>query len=66
MKSVYDYNKNIEIVTTPSGDKVITMNDEIWTSICNHIYDASKFQKKKGLPFIADDTFKLWQAIVNK
>ena len=66
MFDIYDFNNKIDIVTTPSGDKVITMNDEIWTLICNHIFDASEFQKQKGLQATGDNTFELWQAIVNK
>lgn len=66
MKSIYDYENNINIVTTPNGDKVITMNDAILTSIVNHIWDAGQYQSEKGLDATAEDTLKLWTALTSK
>ena len=66
MKSIYDYENNINITTTPNGDKVITMNEQILTAICNTIWDGGQYQSDKGLDATAEDTMKLWTALVNK
>ena len=36
--SIYDYEANINITTTPNGDKVLTMNDAIFTKIIKRQY----------------------------
>lgn len=61
--SIYDYEANINIATTPNGDKVLTMNDAIFTKIINDIYEASLSQDKKGLTAISRDTLNLWRAL---
>lgn len=61
--SIYDYEANINIITTSSGDKVITMNDAIFTKLINDIYEASKSQEKKGLTATSRDTMRLWNAL---
>lgn len=61
--SIYDYEANINIITTSSGDKVITMNDAIFTKIINDIYEASQSQEKKGLSATSRDTMRLWSAL---
>lgn len=61
--SIYDYEENINIITTSSGDKVITMNDAIFTKLINDIYEASKSQEKKGLSATSRDTMRLWNAL---
>lgn len=61
--SIYDYEANINIITTSSGDKVITMNDAIFTKLINDIYEASKSQEKKGLTSTSRDTMRLWNAL---
>ena len=66
MKRTYDYENNITITTTPKGDKVITVNEEILTLIINNIYDASELQKKEKHYYTAEDTKKLWQALIDK
>lgn len=66
MENIYDYAKNIKVVTTVSGDKVITMNEAIFTTIRNAIYDASEKQEKEGLQATADDLKKLWANLVDK
>ena len=63
---IYDYRRNINITTTPNGDKVITMNRQILVSIINHISDASDYQKSKGLDATAEDTKELWRALLEK
>lgn len=63
---MYDYEKNINIITTPSGDKVITMNQQILTVIENALFDAKLYQKSKGLDATAEDTQELWQALIDK
>ena len=49
-KDYFNYNKNISVVTTPNGDKVITMNSAVFNLIVNHLYDAAKLQEKEGHP----------------
>lgn len=61
--SIYDYEANINITTTPNGDKVLTMNDAIFTKIINDIYEASLSQDKKGLTATSRDTMRLWHAL---
>ena len=61
--SIYDYEANINITTTPNGDKVITMNDAIFTKLINDIYEASQSQDKKGFKATSRDTLRLWNAL---
>lgn len=61
--SIYDYEANINITTTPNGDIVLTMNDAIFTKIINDIYEASLSQDKKGLTETSRDTLNLWRAL---
>ena len=61
--SIYDYEANINIITTSSGDKILTMNDAIFTKLINDIYEASKSQEKKGLTETSRDTLRLWSAL---
>ena len=61
--SIYDYEANISIITTPNGEKDITMNDAIFTKIINDIYEASQSQEKKGLSATSRDTMRLWNAL---
>ena len=66
MKSLYDYNNNINVTTTPNGDTVITMNDAIFTEMLNAIYDGQVSQKAEGLVATAENTNKLWNALYDK
>lgn len=66
MKSIYDYQNNINIVTTPNGDKVITMNEAILTEICNLVWMGGEYQSSKGLNASAENTLKLWTALTDK
>lgn len=66
MKSLYDYDNNINIITTPNGDTVITMNEAIFTEMLNAIYDGQVAQKADGLTATAENTNKLWTALYDK
>ena len=66
MGNIYDYEKNIKVITTVNGDKVITMNKAIFTAIRNAIHDASERYEDKGLQATADDLKKLWASLVDK
>lgn len=57
---MYNYKDNITVTTTPNGDKVVTMNRSIFTTILNHLYDAYELQKNKGYTSTAEDTKELW------
>lgn len=62
-KSPYDYKANTNVVATPKGDIVITMNKAIYVKLLNDIYDASRLQEKEGHGAISEDTRSLWGAI---
>jgi hypothetical protein len=62
----YNYRKNISVVTTPNGDKVITMNSQVFDLLVNHLYDAAKLQKNEGHNATSDDTKELWSALMDK
>lgn len=66
MKDIYNYEKNITITKTVNGDVVMTMNEEILTSLLNHIWDAGQHQADKKLYATAEDTLKLWTALAEK
>ena len=48
MANIYDYANNIKVITTNGGDKVITMNEAIFTAIRNAIHDGSEYMEEKG------------------
>ena len=64
MGDIYNHKKNINIVTTPRGDKVITLTGSILTEICNHLYDAAERQKEMGLTATAGSTMELWKVMM--
>ena len=66
MGDIYNYEKNINITTTPNGDKVITMNRQILTSLINIVSDAADYRKLKGLDATSEDTKELWRALIDK
>lgn len=68
MKTIdyYNYQKNISVVTTPNGDKVITMNSQVFDLLVNHLYDAAKLQASEGHNATSEDTKKLWGALMDK
>lgn len=66
MNSLYDYENNITVNTTPNGDKVITMNSAIFTEILNSISDGQIWQKEKGYKATAEQTRQLWNALYDK
>lgn len=66
MKNIFDYNGNINVITTPNGDKIITMNQAIFDMIVNHLYDAAKLQEQEGYNATSEDTKKLWKTLLEK
>lgn len=66
MKNIYNYQANITVSTTATGDKVITMNEEIFTALLNHIYDGAEYQKGRHLDATAEDTMELWGVLKDK
>lgn len=64
MKNIYDYQNNIKVTTTPNGDKVITMNEEILTSIRNHLFEVADKYEAEGFKALAKDTMELWRALI--
>lgn len=66
MNDIYNYEKNIQVVKTVNGDIVLTMNNAIFTSLRNCIYDAADQRKEHGYGATADDTMKLWAALSDK
>lgn len=64
LKDIYNYQKNINVVTTTRGDKVVTMNREIFDVLVNHLYDAAKLQDIEEHHATAEDTRELWRALL--
>ena len=62
----YNYKKNISVVTTPNGDKVITMNSQVFDKLVNSLYDAVKLQVNEGHNATSEDTKELWEALMDK
>ena len=65
MENIYNYQENIKVITTSKGDKVITMNKEIFTMLCNRVWEASESQREHNYNNTAKDTLKLWDALMN-
>ena len=65
-KDYYNYRKNISVVTTPNGDKVITMNKEAFTLLVNHLDDAAKLQENEGHKATSEDTKELRRTLIDK
>lgn len=63
MENIYDYKNNINVITTPNGDKVITMNEAIYVELLNHVYDASRFQESQNRNATAKSTMEMWGAL---
>ena len=66
MKSMYNYKSNITVTTTVNGDKVITMNGEIFTELLNNLFEAHDSYVRRGLDGLADTTIELWKELRNK
>lgn len=66
MDNIYDYKNNINVITTPNGDKVITMNEAVYVELLNHLYDASVYQKSKNHNATAESTMEMWDALNDK
>ena len=66
MKNIYNYQDNITVSTTASGDKVITMNKEIFVSMLNDLFEAEESYEKRGLKSLSDDTIDLWRSLKGK
>lgn len=63
---MYDYNKNVNVITTPNGDKVVTMNEQTFDVIVNALYDAARYQDGNGNDATARDLDKLRQVLCEK
>lgn len=61
MKSIYDYANNVKVMTTVNGDKVITMNDAIFTTLIVNLYEAKAQQKQD----MRDATADMTQCLIN-
>lgn len=61
MTDIYNCERNVKVVTTPNGDKVITMNREIFTSLIVNLYEGKAHQKQDGRDATADTT----QCLIN-
>ena len=60
---IYDYERNVSVATTPNGDKVITMNSAILTSIIVALYEAVERQREDGRKATADTTLRIIEAL---
>lgn len=66
MENIFNYEKNIKVVKTAGGEKVVVMNDAIFTTIRNAIYDAAEYRKQQGYDATADDTMRLWAVLCDE
>lgn len=66
MKSIYNYQTNITVSTTATGDKVITMNKEILTELLNDLYEAHDSYIQRDLKGLGENTLELWSALKGK
>ena len=66
MKSLYDYENNINVITTPNGDKVITLNQAIFDQLVNTLYDGADLQLQEGHEATAHFTKILWRTLCDK
>ena len=60
---MYGYKENINVITTPSGDKVITMNKATLTSVIVALYEGMENQKADGRTATAEATLELIEAL---
>lgn len=61
--SIYDYANNVKVVTTVNGDKVITMNDAIFTTMICDLYEAKEMQQQDNRKATAETTQELIDAL---
>lgn len=61
--SIYDYANNVKVMTTVNGDKVITMNDAIFTSMICNLYEARERQYSENRDATAATTQELIDAL---
>jgi hypothetical protein len=66
MKSIYNYQTNITVSTTATGDKVITMNKEIFTELLNNLFEAHDSYMQRDLKGLGENTLELWSALKGK
>ena len=59
----YNYKANIKVVTTSNGDKVITMNSQIYVALLNNLYDAHYHHEEHNRQLLADNVIKMWKAL---
>lgn len=64
MEDIYNYGKHVKVVTTPSGDKVITMNDAIFTSMIIALYEGKEHQEQDDRDATAKTTLRLINALL--
>lgn len=63
---LFDYKNNIKVITTVNGDKVISFNKEIYTTLLNAIYDATEYHLEHNRKATADDLIDLWNVLRDK
>lgn len=59
----YNYKKHINVITTPNGDKVITMNSQIYVELLNDLYASHRYYEEQGHNGTADSAIKMWRAL---
>lgn len=64
MEDIYNYRKHVKVVTTPSGDKVITMNEAIFTSMIIALYEGKEHQEQDNRDATAKSTLRLINALL--
>ena len=64
MEDIYNYEKNVKVMTTTSGDKIITMNGAIFTSMICTLYEGRDHQKQDNRDATARTTQRLINALL--
>lgn len=61
-KTYFDY-RDINVITTPNGDKVITMNEATFTRLIVNLYEAQDRQKEDNRNATARNTGDMIEAL---
>lgn len=65
MTNPYDYKNNIIVTKNKKGNVSIQMNEQIFLTIKNLLYDASQYHEEKGRIATSNDVIDLWRVLIN-
>lgn len=64
MEDIYNYEKHVKVMTTTSGDKIVTMNEAIFTSMIVALYEGRDHQEQDNRYATARSTQSLINALL--